>query len=381
MKFPGSAQKRRDLCFSAVILLCCIALWLVPPPPLLARQTGSPVAARVLTVDNSQVEQHGLVRFGSQKLTVKLLNPKYNGAVFHANNELRAQMELDKEFAPGDTAVVILQPEDKPEDAVLVAQDHYRIGWGLALFGGFCLLLCIFGGWTGAKALFSFVFSCLMIWKAVIPLVLRGWHASSVIFLAVCILTAVIVWLVAGVTKKGLAAFAGSAAGIFAGLAMAHIFARIMKINGATMPYVQPLLYSGYEFLNIQDVFIGAMILASSGAVMDLAMDIAAGVEEVARHNPALPAVELIKSGLRIGRSVVGTMTTTLLLAYSGGYITLLMMFASQGTAVLDFLNSTLVATEVVKTLIGSFSLVLVAPFTAFFAGWLFRPAPKKTEN
>ena len=115
------------------------------------------------------------------------------------------------------------------------------------------------------------------------------------------------------------------------------------------------------------------MILASSGAVMDLAMDIAAGVEEVAYHNPELPASELIKSGLRIGRSGVGTMTTTLLLAYSGGYITLLMMFASQGTSPLDFLNSTLVASEMVKTLIGSFSLVLVAPFTAFFAGWFFR--------
>lgn len=376
---PG--WKRRDIWFSAVILLCCIALYFIPSPPPLAKQTGKPVLARVVAVDNSLVEQHGLVRFGSQKLTVRLLNPKYKGAQFTANNELRAQMELDKEFMPGDTAVVILQEADKTGGSVLVAQDHYRLGWGLALFAGFCLLLCWFGGWTGAKALFSFVFSCLMIWKAVIPLVLRGWSASWLIFGSVCVLTAVIVYLVAGVTKKGIAAFAGSAAGIFAGLAMAHIFARIMKINGATMPYVQTLLYSGYEKLDIQDIFIGAMILASSGAVMDLAMDIASGVEEVAYHNPELPASELIKSGLRIGRSVVGTMTTTLLLAYSGGYITLLMMFASQGTSPLDFLNSTLVASEIVKTLIGSFSLVLVAPFTAFFAGWIFRPGmnvPKK---
>ena len=371
---PLTDRKKRDLCFSAVILLCCIGLYFIPSPPPLAKQSGKPVLARVVAVDNSLVEQHGLVKFGSQKLTVRLLNPKYNGAVYQANNELRAQMELDKEFAPGDTAVVILQDADTAaKNTVLVAQDHYRLGWGLALFAGFCVLLCWFGGWTGAKALFSFVFSCLMIWKAVIPLVLRGWSASWLIFGSVCVLTAVIVYLVAGVTKKGIAAFAGSAAGIFAGLAMAHIFTRVMKINGATLPYVQPLLYSGYEFLNIQDVFIGAMILASSGAVMDLAMDIAAGVEEVAYHNPQLPSTELIRSGLRIGRSVVGTMTTTLLLAYSGGYITLLMMFASQGTSPLDFLNSTLVAAEVVKTLIGSFSLVLVAPFTAFFAGWIFR--------
>ena len=210
----NSAGKRRDIWFSAVILLCCLGLYFIPSPPPLAKQTGKPVAAEVVAVDNSQVEQHGLVRFGSQKLTVRLLNPKYKGAQFTANNELRAQMELDKEFMPGDTAVVILQEADKTGGSVLVAQDHYRLGWGLALFAGFCLLLCWFGGWTGAKALFSFVFSCLMIWKAVIPLVLRGWSASWLIFGSVCVLTAVIVYLVAGVTKKGIAAFAGSAAGI-----------------------------------------------------------------------------------------------------------------------------------------------------------------------
>ena len=103
-------------------------------------------------------------------------------------------------------------------DPTVTAENIDALSWGggrvgLALFAGFCLLLCWFGGWTGAKALFSFVFSCLMIWKAVIPLALRGWCASWLIFGSVCILTAVIVYLVAGVTKKGIAAFAGSAAG------------------------------------------------------------------------------------------------------------------------------------------------------------------------
>ena len=113
---------------------------------------------------------------------------------------------------------------------------------------------------------------------------------------------------------------------------------------------------------------------------MDLAMDIAAGIEEVALHNPGLSRRELMMSGVRIGRSVVGTMTTTLLLAYSGGYLTLLMMFAVQGTPATDFLNNPLVAAEVVKTLIGSFSLVLVAPLTAVISGWLFGKKSLKKE-
>ena len=93
------------------------------------------------------------------------------------------------------------------------------------------------------------------------------------------------------------------------------------------------------------------------------------------------PARALIASGMRIGRSVVGTMTTTLLLAYSGGYITLLMMFCAQGNPPWEFINNPLVASEAVKTLIGSFSLLLVAPFTALFAGILLCRARQNTAE
>lgn len=147
------------------------------------------------------------------------------------------------------------------------------------------------------------------------------------------------------------------------------------------MPYSQTLLNSGYPNLNLSEIFIGAIFLSSSGAVMDLAMDVASGIEEIDRRRGGLSAKELFQSGIRIGRSVVGTMTTTLLLAYSGGYLTLLMMFAAQGTPVLDFMNNPLVAAELVKTLIGSFSLVLVAPLTALIAGMLFGKKNLKKER
>ena len=365
---------KREIILICGVMLVSVALYFVPSVPPVAGNAGRTLPAKVLEVDDTGLTRHGLVLYGSQKLTVDV-----GGKTFTANNQLRGQMELDKVFKKGDTAVVVLQPGDTPQKSVLTAQDFYRNFWSFTLFAVFCVLLCVFGGFTGIKALFSFVFSCLVIWKFVIPLALRGYPASWMIFVSVVILTAVIIFLVAGLTRKGVAAFAGSISGVFAGLLMAHVFGRLMHISGAAMPYVQTLYYCGYDFLNIQDVFIGAMILACSGAVMDLAMDISSGIEELFLHNPELPAGELIKSGLRIGRSVVGTMTTTLLLAYSGGYITLLMMFSAQGTPVLEFLNSSLVASEVVKTLIGSFSLVLVAPFTALIAGWIF--ARKKNPD
>lgn len=342
--------------------LCCL-----PTAKTLTSDGRQAQRAEVLSVDDSGVALHGLIEFGTQRLRVRLAD----GREFAAENELRAQMDLDKKFAVGDTALVIV-PEGVSGDDILVARDHWRLGWGSVLFAGFAVLLVAFGGLTGLKALFSFAFSCLAVWKILIPLTLRGGSASGIAFMTVAVLTVVIMVLVAGWTKKCLAATLGSLLGVVSSLALAHVFGRLMHVNGATMPFAQTLLYSGYSFLNLQDVFFGAIVLASSGAVMDLAMDIAAGVAEVKFHNPALGFRPLLGSGLRMGRAVVGTMTTTLLLAYSGGYLTLLMAFAAQGTHPLDFLNSTLVSAELVKTLVGSFGLVLVAPFTAAVSAVIF---------
>ena len=349
-----------------VLALCCAALLLVPGARRLADDGARTVRAEVVETDDSGLQLHGLVEFGTQLMKVRLPD----GRVFQAANELRAQMELDKKFAVGDTALVVLTPNAADGD-ILVVRDHWRMGWGFAFFAGFCVLLCVFGGWTGLKALFSFVFSCLVVWKLLIPLVLAGWHASTVVFVTVAVLTGVIMYLVAGWTRKGISAFAGAMLGVVASLALAHFFGRVMNVNGATMPFAQQLLYSGFSGLDLQDIFFGAIVLASSGAVMDLAMDISAGVSEVARHSPGLGRRELFMSGIRIGRAVVGTMTTTLLLAYSGGYLTLLMVFAAQGTSPIDFINSTLVSAEFVKTMVGSFGLVLVAPASALVAAYL----------
>ncbi len=363
---------RGDLISIAVFSLLCVGLWfldLTPPHP---PPEGTKERARVLTVDNSQLVQLGLLHTGTQLLTVEVLSGRFAGETFPAANELRAQIELDKLFKPGDIALVGILNHAIPGKTMINAQDHYRLGWSAVLFGLFGVLLLLFGRLTGFKALLSFVFSCMVVWKVLVPLCMDGFPAMWLTIGCVTVLTAVIVFLVAGWTRKFLAAFAGSMLGVLSGCFLAALFTSLFKINGAVMPYSQALLYSGYEYLNLSDIYIGGIILASSGAVMDLGMDVAAGIEELSHHNPDLSSRELIASGLRIGRSVVGTMTTTLLLAYAGGYLTLMMAFAAQGTSPVDFINNPYVASEMVKTLVGSFALVLVAPFTAFAGGLIF---------
>ena len=162
------------------------------------------------------------------------------------------------------------------------------------------------------------------------------------------------------------------------------VFTHSFRIDGAVMPYSQALFFAGFEYLNLTDIYIGAIFLASSGAIMDLAMDVAAGMKEVITQRPDIPRMELMFSGFRIGRLVVGTMTTTLLLAYSGGYLTMIMTFAAEGAGPIDFLNYPYVASEVAKTLVGSIGLLLVAPFTALLGALLLHPGvnqPVKTHR
>jgi uncharacterized membrane protein len=364
-------MRKIDYIPTLALALLCAVMWFMPSAHPIADDGGKPVRARVLSVDDSSISLTGMLEYGTQYLQLEILDGNESGKRYRAENELRAQLDFDKKFKVGDIAVVTWPKDGVKEGETLIARDHWRLGWGGVLFGSFCLLVVIFGGWTGVKALFSFVFSCFTVWKLVIPLCLDGWSAMGVSFVAVSALTAVIMYLVAGWTRKGLVAFLGSMLGVGSSFVLVWFFTKMMHVNGATMPFVQALLYSGYTSLNLADVFNGAVILASSGALMDLSMDIAAGIDEVALHNPGLSRKKLFMSGLRIGRSVVGTMTTTLLLAYSGGYLTLLMAFAAQGTPPPVFLNSTVVSAEVVKTLVGSFGLVLVAPFTALTAAYL----------
>lgn len=353
-----------------VIVLAVATVYLLKKPGadvIVEAPAVSTSKAEVLEVDNTHVENIGTLKYGTQCLKVKLPD----GRVFAAENELRAQMELDKEFREGDTALVVL-PDRLQDDSVLYARDYWRLGWVTALCVSFAVALCIFGGWTGLRAIFTFFFSCLAIWKILIPAVLDGANASLVSFATVAVLTAVIVFSVAGVRRTGVSAFLGSMLGVGTSLLMAWFFSAVMHIDGSTLPNVQQLINADANIVSLQNIFIGSVILASSGAVMDLAMDIASGIAEISRHNDSVGFKALFLSGCRIGRAVVGTMTTTLLLAYSGGYITLLMVFAAEGVKPVDFINTNIVSTEFVKTLVGSFGLVLVAPFTSLVAAFIF---------
>ena len=327
--------------------------------------------ARVTAVDNTDVRQFGIVKTGDQGVTLEILGGPYKGRVLKANNPLLGQMDRDKIFEEGDLALVVLSLDSDGKILFANPQAHYRLHLEAGLMLLFAVLLVAFAGWTGVKALMSFVFAGLMIWKVLVPCLLNGYDPVLVSLAVVTALTAVVIFSVAGFTKKGTTAFSGALLGVLTSCAMAIYFTRAFHVHGAVMSFAETLLYAGFAHLDLAQIYMAAVFLAASGAVMDLGMDVAASMEEVVAATPEIGRLELIKSGVRVGRAVVGTMTTTLLLAYSGGYVTLLMAFMAQGVPLANFFNLIYVAAEVLKTIVGSFGLVTVAPFTALAGGFI----------
>jgi uncharacterized membrane protein len=332
----------------------------------------------VLHVDNTHVYQQGMVKQGDQTLELKLMDGPFKGRVVQANNPLLGQMDRDELFRPGETAFVVLTLDGEGNIQFVHPQGHYRLGWELFLLVAFGILLLAFGHWTGAKALLSFVFAGLVMWKILIPGLLRGWDPILLTLAVVGLLSAAIIFLVAGLSRRGLVAFLGAFLGLLTSCALAMFFTDRLHVNGATLPFSSTLLYSGYGHLNLARIFIAAVFLAASGAVMDLAVDVSASMHEVVRTHPGIGRLELMKSGINVGRAVVGTMTTTLLFAYSGGYVTLLMSFMARGVPVENTLNVVYVAPEILRILVGSFGLVTVAPFTALVGGLVMARAGEK---
>lgn len=367
----------REFVFNISVIIFVVVLALMPTRFQENTYSESMRAVvKVLEVNNDNVSKTvSFVFEGEQVCKVEILDGPFKGQQAFAHNRFMGRLEMDKSFTRGDKALVVIDYTDKSIRNVTMI-DHYRINLESILIGIFAIFIVLFARWTGAKALLSFLMTVLMIWKLLIPLLLKGWNPIIISLYFVVTATSIIIFMVGGLNRKSIAAVLGSLSGTFLTTILAIIFGNSFKIHGAVLPYSESLLYAGYAHLDLTQILIAVVFIASAGAVMDLAMDIAAAVHEVVENKPEITTAEAIISGLNVGRTVVGTMTTTLLFAYTGGYISLLMYFMAQGTPIVDIFNLKYVSMEIMHTVVGSFGLVAVAPFTAVTSGILLTKKP-----
>ncbi|MDR0669002.1 MAG: YibE/F family protein [Treponema sp.] len=381
---PGTVKREtsRDIIF----VLACVSLtalfFILPTSFEGASQSAGSLRARgnVLEVNNERLLSIGPVKQGEQQLEVEIRSGPFKGEVFAGSNNLMGKIELDKIFAPGDSVLVVLSVSEDGGIRHAQVYDHYRTGKTALLCVLFFAVIILVMGWMGVKIIISFVFTATALIRVLFPAMLRGWDPIFASVLITALLTAVIIFLVGGLTRRGLTAFAGSMGGVLVTSVLAFFFTYWFKIHGAVRPFAEALLYSGYTHLNLAHLFISGIFLASSGAMMDLSMDIASAMDEIKTQYPAISRISLIKSGVSVSRHVAGTMSTTLLLAYSAEYTAMIMTFIAQGIPVENVINMVWVSSEVVHTLVGCFGLVLVAPLTVF-AGGIILGKPSSTRG
>jgi uncharacterized membrane protein len=356
--------------FVFVVAIICIVLALLPTGfenPLLEKSSLRE-KAKVIEVNNEDLQNHSVVTVGTQDLKLKILSGTFKGDTVHASNVLMGQKKIDKIFYPNERVLAVLKLDTSGTKILSArADDRYRINLELILFFLFALFLVGFAGWTGLKALISFVFTALIMWKALIPFLLKGFSPVPLSLVVVSLTTTVIILLVSGFTRKGLVALSGSVVGILLTTLLAYLFGYFFKVPGTVQEFSEALLYIGYTHLRISDIFLAAIFVSAAGAVMDVAMDIAASQNELIEKKPEMRTWELI-----------GTMTTTLLFAYSGSFIFVFMVFMAKGTPVISIFNTNYIAAEILHTLVGSFGLVLVAPTTAIIGGYIFSKKHQK---
>ena len=361
--------------YNAPVLVCLavIALLLVLPTGYegaLLYQEAERCTALVVDTDSSAIVDTGLVRSGEQRCTLELLDGAFAGRTVTGINMLNGSLEQDKLYAPGDKALVVVSHDGDTITNVTMS-DHYRLGWEGLLAALFALFLILFAGRTGVRAIASFVLTVLTLWRVLVPLYLNGFNPIWVGLVITLFLTVLIIALVYGFDRRCAAAVSGACLGVLVTCVLGIAFTNLFQIHGAVMAYSESLLYAGYQNLNLTQIFMASIFIGASGAVMDLSVDITSAVFEVVEKRPDISRWEAARSGMNVGRAAMGTMTTTLLLAYSGGYVALLMVFMAQGTPVDNILNYKYVASEIIHTVVGSFGLVTVAPFTALTSGFL----------
>lgn len=362
-----------------ISLVLLVALILLPTgfEGAQAYTNADRVKALVLSTDESSVVDTGLVRSGEQVCQIRILGGQFEGTETTAVNRLNGSLSQDKLFSEGDYAFVVVSYKDGAITTVTMT-DHYRLDKEALLVGLFLLLLLIFARGTGLRAILSFADTILLMWKVLVPCLLRGYNPIWVSLGLVMVLTVLILSLIYGLDRRCLAAVSGAALGILVTAVLAWLFTDLFQLHGAVMEYSESLLYAGYQYLDLIRIFVASIFLGSSGAVMDLSVDICSAVYEVVQKRPDIRPREAIASGFAVGRAACGSTTTTLLLAYSGSYVALLMVFMAQGTMVELMLNYKYVASEIVHTIIGSFGLVTVAPLTAITSGLLLTRRNKK---
>jgi uncharacterized membrane protein len=313
----------------------------------------------------------------SQYVTLKITSGKHRGEVLEVDHVASSMMGAEMIIKKGDR--VILYIDEHPSEAespdgspIISIADYVRDFpiYYLAIF--YALLLLVVGGIKGLRSLISLVLTIGLIFLILFPLTLKGFNPlliSVFISAAVC---AVVFPIIGGKSVKSLSAAIGTILGVAIAGILAYVVGNYSHLTGLSSHEARILLYSMEIKINYQGLLFGSILIGALGAIMDVGMSIASAVDEVCKVHPDINFKNLFNAGMNVGRDVMGTMSNTLILAYTGSALPLLLLLIANDMSLSKILNMEMIAVEAVRALAGSIGLVLCIPITAYISALLY---------
>lgn len=308
-----------------------------------------------------------------QLVKLEVLTGEYKGKTFNVENVQSGHPVYDIPVKKGDKVMVFVEETEDGNIEVNIS-DYIRSNYIVILIVGFILVLLLIGKIKGLKTIVTLIFTMFMIFKVLLPMILRGYNPIFITILISSVITIVTMVIISGLSKKTLAAILGTVSGVLIAALLAFIIGTKVRLTGLSSEEAVMLMYIPQNIdFNFRDLLFSGILLGTLGAVMDVSMSIASSIEEINKANEDLSMKELLLSGMNVGKDIMGTMSNTLILAYTGSTVPLMLLFMAYETSLIRIINMDIIATEIIRSLAGSIGLILAIPITAIIAAMLVK--------
>ena len=301
---------------------------------------------------------------GEQMLLVEVSTGQYAGESLQAYNYAGPLYGVPLKV--GDPCTLIISTHENG-DVNATVYEYNRTVPLLVVIGLFLLVTVLVGGRTGAKSLLGLAFTVAGVFWLLFPALMKGAPTLPSTF-ALCVYVAAVSFVIlGGVEKKTICALLGTVGGMAFALIFALIAQALLKVDGLRSSDVEPLLQLRQMGtpIGLRGLLAAGVILSSLGAVMDVAMSLSSALSEVRAADPSMDPKSLFRSGMNIGRDMVGTMTNTLILAFLGSGLVLILYLYSLGLSPHMLVSSAYLSLEVVSGVSSSVGVILSVPLTA----------------
>lgn len=359
------------LCVIVILLGIFLFNSQVQKTPLLADDNTEFAKAVVVSVGSNNYDIDETTGVGdSQNVTLEITSGNYKGQTVKA---VSMNGYLYGAVCQAGTKVIVRISDfnDQLSASVYNYDREFEI---VFLILAFLFTMWFVGGRKGIDSIIALIFTFIVILFMYIPMLYIGVSPFLSAVAAVILITIITHILLADLQIKSISAMLGTICGVVVAGIIAVIFGHFAHINGYNVDEIETLIYVGQvSNIDIDGILFSGILISSLGAVMDVAMSISSSLHEIQCNAPHITRKELFHSGMTIGRDMIGTMSNTLILAYVGSSINLVVILYAYNYSVHQILSMYSIAIEIMSGIAGTMGIILTVPFTSFICALLLK--------